>query len=58
MMSDTERPGPTEIEKTSCDFSFRGWADEITEPDRPLKPDRLQCVRIDLKRHLNYLELP
>ena len=50
-----------EIEKTSCDFSFRGWPDpdglpEDAEP--PWRPARPQRVQIDLEQHANYLEEP
>ena len=50
----------TEIQLTSCDFSFRGWPDpDNPEPDPdPPRPAKPQTVRIDLEQHADYLEEP
>ena len=49
-----------EIEKTSCDFAFRGWPDpDDLEPDPdPPRRTRPRKVRIDLEKHADYLESP
>jgi hypothetical protein len=50
----------TELMKSSCDFSFRGFPDpDDPEPDPdPPRPARPQTVWIDLERHPDYLESP
>lgn len=50
----------TELTKTSCDFTFRGWPDpDDPEPDPdPPRPARPQAVRVDFERHADYLESP
>ncbi len=50
-----------EIEKTSCDFTFRGWPDPDglpEDPEPPRRPAKPQKVRIDLEQHADYLEEP
>jgi hypothetical protein len=57
----------SEIEKTSCDFTFLGWPPELWDrmhdavkqiQDRAKQDRERKPAMIDLERHVDYLETP
>jgi hypothetical protein len=67
MMSEIATFDPSEIRKTACDFTFRGWPPELWERTRDAvnqiqdmaKQDReRKPPLIDLEKHAGYLESP